>query len=181
MDDDPKKGLRDYNAVLGRYKAELLHRPGFRRNVPDSVVTMLVNTAGDYSVTNGPEMVAVYHFPYFRSILEVVDDLLDLLRSGHGFGTFGDDLAVWNEGRLIAAIHGRMDAENENDEHQVVYFDEDRNDPIGGRMCSPSPGFPSYAEWVSRGKGLLDYDPSRPTVPDDELIDYLNSKDDDDE
>jgi hypothetical protein len=95
-------------------------------------------------------VVAAYNPVYFRSINEVVGDLLDLIKAGLE-GPWGEDYVVWCSSRVMAVIHQLMDEPRQ----RVVLFNDPRNDPIAGRTVRPWPYWPTYEEWVESGCGDL--------------------------
>ncbi len=105
---------------------------------------------GIYIVMQKGDPVVAYHSTYFRSTNEVVADLLGLIRDGLE-GPWGEDFVVWCSGRVMAVIHQPMD---EYQQH-IVVFNDPRNDPIDGRAVPPWPYWPTYEEWVERGRGDL--------------------------
>jgi hypothetical protein len=105
---------------------------------------------GVYIVMQKGDPVVAYHSTYFRSTNEVVADLIDLIHGGLK-GPWGEDYVVWCSGRVMAVIHQPMDQFH----LRVVLFNDPRNDPIGGRSVLPWPCWPTYEEWVERGRGDL--------------------------
>jgi hypothetical protein len=96
------------------------------------------------------DVVIAYHPVYFRSINEVVRDLLELIRAGLE-GPWGEDYVVWCSCRVMAVIHQLMNEPCQ----QVVLFNDPRNDPIQGRIIPPWPFWPTHDEWVASGCGDL--------------------------
>jgi hypothetical protein len=113
------------------------------------------NFSGYYKVVQGTTLVVAYDTCYFRTINEVVSDLLDLIAKGLAGPEAGEDFAVWWEGRLLAVYHQHVD----DDGKQVALFNDPRNDPVAGREVPTWPGWPTYEEWVAGGKGPLTFDP----------------------
>ena len=66
-------------------------------------------------------------------------------------GVWSDDYAVWCDGRIMAVIHRSMDRE----EQKLILFNESQSDPIARRAIDPMPYWPTYEEWVERGRGDL--------------------------
>ena len=69
---------------------------------------------------------------------EVVADFLELIQAGFE-GVWTDDYVVWCLGRIVAVIHQPMDGR----EQKVFLFNEERNDPIAGRVIEPMPFWPT--------------------------------------
>jgi hypothetical protein len=111
---------------------------------------MAPNQGGVYLVLQGDDVVAVYNGVYFRTTNEVVADFLELIQAGFE-GVWSDDYVVWCLGRIVAVIHQPMDGK----EQKVFLFNEERNDPIAGRVIEPMPFWPTYQEWVAGGRGDL--------------------------
>ena len=105
---------------------------------------------GVYLVMQKGDVVVAYNPVYFRSINEVVRDLLDLIKSGLE-GPWGEDYVVWCSSRVMAVIHQLMDEPRQ----QVVLFNDPRNDPIEGRAVPAWPHWPTHDQWVERGRGDL--------------------------
>jgi hypothetical protein len=106
--------------------------------------------AGVYVVMQRDLVVAIYNGVYFRSTNEVVADLEQLIRAGLE-GVWSDDYVIWCDGRIMAVIHQPMDAQQQT----LFLFNEPRNDPIAGRTIAPMPGWPTYDEWLTAGRGDL--------------------------
>jgi len=105
---------------------------------------------GVYLVMQRGDVVAIYHPTYFRSINEVMADLIGTIRGGWQ-GPWGEAYIVWCNNRVMAVLHQPMDEE----QLRVVTFNDPRNDPIGGQSVRPFPHWPTYAEWVASGRGDL--------------------------
>jgi hypothetical protein len=105
---------------------------------------------GVYLAMQKGDVVVAYNPVYFRSINEVVRDLLDLIKGGLE-GPWGEDYVVWCSSRVMAVIHQLMDEPRQ----QVVLFNDPRNDPTEGRAVPPWPRWPTHDEWVERGRGDL--------------------------
>ena len=108
------------------------------------------NQGGVYLVLQGDDVVVIYNGVYFRSTNEVVADFLELIQAGFE-GVWSDDYVIWCLGRIVAVIHQPMDAK----EQKVFLFNEELNDPIGGRAIDPMPFWPTFEEWVASGRGAL--------------------------
>jgi hypothetical protein len=105
---------------------------------------------GVYLVMQRGDIVAIYNGVYFRSTNEVVADLEELIRAGLE-GVWSDDYVIWSSGRIMAVIHRPMDG----DQQTLFLFNEPRNDPIAGRAIDPMPFWPTYDEWLAKGRGDL--------------------------
>jgi hypothetical protein len=105
---------------------------------------------GVYLVMQKGDIVIAYNPVYFRSINEVVRDLLDLIKAGLE-GPWGEDYVVWCSSRVMAVIHQLMNEPRQ----RVVLFNDPRNDPIQGRTVPPWPYWPTHDEWVESGRGDL--------------------------
>jgi hypothetical protein len=105
-----------------------------------------VRLNGIYYVMQGEITVAVYNPVYFRFARAVVDDLLGMIRNGWE-ADYGDDFIVWCNYRVMAVIHGSM----AEDDRQIAFFSEPRNDPNVGVAADSWPGWPTYEEWVQAG------------------------------
>jgi hypothetical protein len=116
---------------------------------------------GVYLVMQKGDVVVAYNPVYFRSINEVVRDLLDLIKAGLE-GPWGEDYVVWCSSRVMAVIHQLMDEPRQ----RVVLFNDPRNDPIEGRMVPPWPQWPTHDEWVQSGRGDLWMTTGRDVAPD---------------
>lgn len=110
----------------------------------------LEHIEGAYLVMQKGDLVAVYNPVYFRTTNEVVADLLELVAGGLE-GPWGDDYVIWCSSRVMAVVHQLMDEPR----HQVVLFNDPRNDPNESRPPSRWPGWPSHDEWVASGRGPL--------------------------
>jgi hypothetical protein len=130
--------------------------------------------AGYYQVCQHDETVAAYDSHYYRSIQEVVADLIERLKREEIEGPWGWDYVVWRCGRVMAAIHPLME-----DYAQAVHiFNDPGNDP--GSPGDPSPPWPTRAQWVASGKGPLRFDLRDDEDPSDDPDDDENPSDDPD-
>jgi hypothetical protein len=105
--------------------------------------------SGVYRVMQAGELVAVYNPVYFLSIKEVVADLVDLIRADPDWQDFDDDYVVWcNQSpgeRVMAVIQWRAMRHNQ----RVTIFKENRP------RFRPWAHWPTYEEWVAKGRGDL--------------------------
>ena len=135
---------------MSTLQREVIYRPKPPPHPEKTSDWGLEHLDGIYIVMQKGDPVVAYHSTYFRSTNEVVADLIDLIHGGLK-GPWGEDYVVWCSGRVMAVIHQPMDQFHQ----RVVLFNDPRNDPVGGRNVVPWPCWPTYEEWVERGRGDL--------------------------
>jgi hypothetical protein len=116
--------------------------------------------SGYYRVVNETALAAVYNSIYYRSVGEVIADLMDRIKTEEVGGKWGADFAIWTDGRILAVLHEPWEGE----QLKVVRFTEEDNDP-GGTHHAYARGWPTREQWIESGRGPLWFDGDNPENP----------------